>query len=344
MALPCTDKKMSPEVQGGLTGRLAALSSSKADIWALGVMFFNIALVEIPWLKAELKDEIFGEYYYMNRDVLLRRSVVSEEFNDVLKSIFRINPLNRASIPEIRTGIRAIKTFYNRSDPRFQKRYERVLRIRAAAEESRKGQSFFSSSSEISNSEDSVSSAISSPEPAVPVPGAPKNTAQGPLIVTNPDPTPAKQPIQLTKNVDRNRIVDLAQYEFTFVYGGANNAPTFCDTSEDSAGPVTPEQPAVDNAGTTAVLEDINAIANLDLDDNRCSVAIAVPAAVYDQGRPLATHEEVCEGVKKIQQYTTKPKTRFNKSGTPDLREIGRRSSMIISSVARMLRFPENVL
>lgn len=315
--------------------------SSKADIWALGIILFNIAVIELPWHKAQPSDEIFGEYLFRNRDILLSRSMISEEFNDVLKSIFRVDPIYRASIPEIRAGIRAIKTFYNKSDPRFQKRYERALKARAVTEEVRRTPIL--SSSEISNSESSVSASIPSFEAAAPVAVAPQNVVSKQLVVTNPDNKPAKPPTHSSKVVQNNVFVDISKYTFTFVHGGLNNAPAFYNSSDSSDGPITPEQPAADEGEVATALENINAIANLDLTDGLCKVAIALPPPVYDQGRALASDEDVCEETRQ-EQSNTKAKSTFNMMSSPDRMSIGQHSPMIISSVAHLLRFPENVL
>lgn len=319
-------------------GRTTVVCSSKADIWALGIIFFNIAVIELPWHKAQHSDEIFGEYLYINRDILLSRSMISEEFNEVLKSIFRVDPIYRASIPEIRAGIRAIKTFYNKSDPRFQKRYDRALKARAAAEEVRRTPIL--SSSEISNSESSVSASIPSFESIDPVAVAPQNVVSKQLVITNPDIKAANPPTRVSKVAQNNAIVDISKYTFTFVHGGVNNAPAFYDSSESSAGPITPEQPAADEGEVATSLDDINAIANLDLTGGLCKAAIAFPPQVYDQGRALASDEDVCEELKQEQ----KAKSTFNMMSSPARKSIGQRSQMVISSVARLLRFPEHVL
>lgn len=267
--------------------------------------------------------------------------MVSEEFNEILKSIFRVNPIYRASIPEIRAGIRAIKTFYNRSDPKFQKRYERAVKARTATEIRRKTPIL--SSSEISNSESSVSASIPSFEAAVPVDVAPQNVVSKPLVVTNPDIKPANPPTRATKDALNKANVDLSKYIFTFVHGGLNHAPAFFDSSDSSDGPVTPEQPAADEGEVATALEDINAIANLNLTDGQCKAAIVLPPPVYDQGRALASDEDVCEELKKGQS-NTRPKFTFNMMSSPDRKSIGQRNPMNTSSVAHLLRLPENVL
>ena len=323
------------EVQGGVKGDVRIFSSEKADIWALGVIFYNIVIVEIPWHRASLSDNVFEEYFYRNRDVLLCRAPISEEFNDVLKSIFRIDPAYRASIPEIRAGIRAIKSFYNRSDPRYTKRYERCLELKAATQAKRQANKTPVSASEISNSESSVAPSIPSFEAVVPVHVAPGR-------VTSKHPTKSKQckskaAKACAKNAaGRQPPVDVPTNASEFPKEEASGTPTSSDSSLDSDGPITPEQPAADKCVATDSFEEI--IANLDLDGYRKAV-VAFPPAVYsDEGRAPAAGDQVCEVVR---QEIVKPKPKSRFSFTKVSKPM---CSPILSDIAHMLKFPENVL
>lgn len=64
-----------------------------------------------PWRYATVEDEGFAAYLG-DRDSLRRLLPISKGANEIIKRIFRINPLSRISIPELREEILKIDTFF----------------------------------------------------------------------------------------------------------------------------------------------------------------------------------------------------------------------------------------
>jgi hypothetical protein len=63
-----------------------------------------------PWRYATADDDCFSAYLHDN-NFLLQVLPISEGVNTILKQIFRINPLRRISLPQLRQGILELTTF-----------------------------------------------------------------------------------------------------------------------------------------------------------------------------------------------------------------------------------------
>ncbi|KAG1752690.1 serine/threonine protein kinase, negative regulator of sexual conjugation and meiosis [Suillus paluster] len=81
------------------------------DIWSLGVILVNMVSCRNPWRLATPSDEGFLGYLY-NVDFLREILPISRPFNEILKRIFRLQPLARISLPELREEILKLDTFY----------------------------------------------------------------------------------------------------------------------------------------------------------------------------------------------------------------------------------------
>ncbi|THH04354.1 hypothetical protein EW145_g5586 [Phellinidium pouzarii] len=103
---------MSPEVRGGLKNNLKSFSTPHADIWALGVILMNLVTGCLPWTKASLKDKNFAKYIYDDPDHIYHTFRISREANEIFKSVFTADPRLRTSIADLRTRIKAIKSFW----------------------------------------------------------------------------------------------------------------------------------------------------------------------------------------------------------------------------------------
>jgi len=90
--------------------KLSCYSSAHADIWALGAILFNLVTGEYPWRKAKMSNEHFFYYIMHNRDYLASFAI-TEDLNDIFKSIFTASPRNRISLAELRLRIVTLKTF-----------------------------------------------------------------------------------------------------------------------------------------------------------------------------------------------------------------------------------------
>lgn len=88
-----------------------AYSTRCNDIWALGVVLVNMITQRTPWNAARCDDDCF-KAYLNDEDYFLRVLAISEGTNRILKRVFRIDPLARISLSELRREIMAIDSFF----------------------------------------------------------------------------------------------------------------------------------------------------------------------------------------------------------------------------------------
>lgn len=110
-----TLEKISPEI-----ANFRAYDPSKADIWALGIILYNIVYLENPWIKARRSDKNFN--LYMNccsgknlhdgnlpKEIFGNVDILTNNENKLLLIIFdqllAISPIQRASIQEIKNNL-----------------------------------------------------------------------------------------------------------------------------------------------------------------------------------------------------------------------------------------------
>ncbi|KAI8986913.1 kinase-like domain-containing protein [Trametes punicea] len=106
---------MSPECLGEDIGR-RPYSNTHHDIWALGVILFNLITASHPWSKASTADDQFSDYLH-DPDIFLDKYDISEAANDILCRIFVLNPLGRISLPELRAAVLGVKSFFRPRNP-----------------------------------------------------------------------------------------------------------------------------------------------------------------------------------------------------------------------------------
>ncbi|KAK0449625.1 kinase-like domain-containing protein [Desarmillaria tabescens] len=104
---------MSPECIGKEFGFRGKLYSTRAnDTWALGVLLVNMITARSPWAVARKKDKCF-EAYLANNDYFLAVLPISEGANNIFKKIFDLDPSTRISLPQLRSEIVALDTFFS---------------------------------------------------------------------------------------------------------------------------------------------------------------------------------------------------------------------------------------
>ncbi|KAI8995352.1 kinase-like domain-containing protein [Trametes punicea] len=105
---------MSPECIGREYG-YKPYCARFSDIWALGVILVNMISGRHPWQKATMEDQCFSRFV-QDPDFLLHMLPISQGANDILQRIFALNPLSRITLPELRTAILEVDTFFLAED------------------------------------------------------------------------------------------------------------------------------------------------------------------------------------------------------------------------------------
>ena len=93
----CTDEKLRSELALKLFPTLAG------DIWSLGVLFVNITCLKNPWPIANINDrqEVFHNYIVNDSSVLRTILPILRQFNQLLNSIFALNPNQRIPLQKL---------------------------------------------------------------------------------------------------------------------------------------------------------------------------------------------------------------------------------------------------
>ncbi|KAI5117276.1 hypothetical protein M0805_005601 [Coniferiporia weirii] len=107
---------MSPELRGGIDVQLKCFSSPHADIWALGVILMNLVTGSMPWSRASVNDPHFAEYLYRDHDYLYNYFPITRAANELLKSIFTVDPNVRTTLAELRARVSSIRAFSRTSE------------------------------------------------------------------------------------------------------------------------------------------------------------------------------------------------------------------------------------
>ncbi|KAH9836196.1 kinase-like domain-containing protein [Rhodofomes roseus] len=104
-----TGSYLSPECTESATG---PYSTKHADIWALGRILVDLITgCRRPWAEASLDDPDFREFledeYYLENEFGISSGAAS-----LLKRIFRLNPIARPSLAQIRNNVLRLDTFF----------------------------------------------------------------------------------------------------------------------------------------------------------------------------------------------------------------------------------------
>ncbi|KAG0067435.1 hypothetical protein BGZ89_006086 [Linnemannia elongata] len=101
---------LSPECQGGYVERVTSYDSAANDVWSLGVILINLVFGRNPWKQACPRDETFSAFI-LNNDFLQTILPMSDELNEIIKSIFCLNPRKRIGLEELRRRVLACSMF-----------------------------------------------------------------------------------------------------------------------------------------------------------------------------------------------------------------------------------------
>ncbi|KAG9017119.1 hypothetical protein FRB90_001682 [Tulasnella sp. 427] len=85
-------------------------SSRLADVWALGVVLVNLSCARNPWFKAEPNEATFAAYC-SNNDYLRYILPITNDLNNVLKRVFRLDPTQRITLTDFIDEVRRIRRF-----------------------------------------------------------------------------------------------------------------------------------------------------------------------------------------------------------------------------------------
>ncbi|KAH9852571.1 kinase-like domain-containing protein [Lenzites betulinus] len=231
-------------------------STSRSDIWALGVILLNMVTGHRPWDKATLEDDQFLSF--LEEEEWLRDVFpISKGLNDILRNIFTIIPSAALTLPEIRREIRNLDTFYmseqevkaSSPDVRYMWKWyaprptESVSASAASSTDSEGGFDSWTSS----ESSESSESGSSQSRPYAPGTQLLAFAEEGRLIL--PRSLGATQPasfvlhVQQTASSDEFPIRRPATRRALLLHPGPSNSTSSARPSTQSSGnsPVTPE-------------------------------------------------------------------------------------------------------
>jgi serine/threonine protein kinase len=80
-------------------------AAAPADVWSLGVIFFNMIYGQNPWAKAVSTDPHFKVFISQPQSSLNRRFAMTDELLEVFLGVFNINPLKRWTLSRLRQAV-----------------------------------------------------------------------------------------------------------------------------------------------------------------------------------------------------------------------------------------------
>lgn len=99
---------LAPECMAEFVGEL--YSPRESDLWALGVLIYNLITGDKPWDCASESDPCFA-YFLRHPNFLLHNTPISLGAHQILKQIFT-SPFARIKLPQLRAEIVKLDTFY----------------------------------------------------------------------------------------------------------------------------------------------------------------------------------------------------------------------------------------
>ncbi|KAG0264173.1 hypothetical protein BG011_007327 [Mortierella polycephala] len=98
------------ECQGGYNEVVTSYDCASNDVWSLGVILINLVFGRNPWKQACSKDDTFAAYT-LNNDFLQTILPMSSELNEIIKSVFCLNPRKRITLVDLARRVHACGSF-----------------------------------------------------------------------------------------------------------------------------------------------------------------------------------------------------------------------------------------
>lgn len=89
----------------------------KGDIWSIGVLMINITCARNPWPNASIvanDNDVFQSYISDDTSILKRILPISNEFNQLLNQVFKLNPIERIDLSQLYNQVLAVDFFNDR--------------------------------------------------------------------------------------------------------------------------------------------------------------------------------------------------------------------------------------
>src|ERR1700722_5984521 len=210
-------------------------STRANDVWSLGVILVNMITGQAPWSLARSDDERF-KTYTQHPDFLYHVLPISSGANAILKRIFTLDAFDRITLPELRSEIMRLPSFFMDED-------------------------------ELMQATDTVRAIADSYATRLPIAGSATIRKYGGLTYTDPEssassdsdesdgppldiiwPTSVDSRIPSVDITDSSSESDSECTAHFLVGNSGNSGNTSPPSSDESDGPITPETQAVEPA------------------------------------------------------------------------------------------------
>ena len=106
-----TKPYMSPELLRSIKPECQSHTLEQSDIWALGIILFNMVTGKHCWAEARMVNDHFRSYAKTPYDYFLRRFDITPEANDIFRSIFSLGASTRTTLADLRERVLKIESF-----------------------------------------------------------------------------------------------------------------------------------------------------------------------------------------------------------------------------------------
>lgn len=113
---------MAPEVFGDYKS-IDGYFSSSADVWALGILLFNMKIGVLPWYEAS-KSDVYFQAFLKDPNYFKKTFNLTDEFMEFLNCALDLNPFTRCSLKKLRILYESIKEFTKKDVPKRRLSFE----------------------------------------------------------------------------------------------------------------------------------------------------------------------------------------------------------------------------